>query len=279
MAVNVYSTNVTTENLSRHDMLLWVNDSLSGGFNKIEELCTGAAFCQFMDKLFPGSVPMKRVKFRTNLEHEYLQNFKILQGAFKKVNVDKIIPIDRLIKGRFQDNFEFLQWFHKFFEANYDGREYDPVAAREGLPLGLGIGSGAGATKSAAVPIKRTVPSAVAPRAPLTRPPPRTVAPPTARVRPTATAKAGDAKGNGHQVSSAQIDELSGQVTDLKLNLDGLEKERDFYFSKLRDIEILCQEDDEANPHPLVQKIMEILYATEDGFAPPEDAPPEEEEY
>lgn len=41
MAVNVYSTNVTTENLSRHDMLSWVNDCLGAQFNKIEELCTG----------------------------------------------------------------------------------------------------------------------------------------------------------------------------------------------------------------------------------------------
>lgn len=41
MAVNVYSTNVTSDNLSRHDMLLWVNDCLNAQFNKIEELCTG----------------------------------------------------------------------------------------------------------------------------------------------------------------------------------------------------------------------------------------------
>lgn len=41
MAVNVYSTNVTSENLSRHDMLAWVNDCLQAQFSKIEELCTG----------------------------------------------------------------------------------------------------------------------------------------------------------------------------------------------------------------------------------------------
>lgn len=46
--------------------------------------------------------------------------------------------MDKLIKGRFQDNFEFLQWFKKFFDANYDGREYDPLEARTGVQLGSG---------------------------------------------------------------------------------------------------------------------------------------------
>lgn len=44
----------------------------------------------------------------------------------------QIIPVDKLVKGKFQDNFEFVQWFKKFFDANYDGKEYDPVAARQG---------------------------------------------------------------------------------------------------------------------------------------------------
>jgi RP/EB family microtubule-associated protein len=53
------------------------------------------------------------VKFNTKLEHEYINNFKVLQAAFKKMNVDKIVPVDKLVKGKFQDNFEFLQWFKK----------------------------------------------------------------------------------------------------------------------------------------------------------------------
>ena len=102
MAVNVYSTSVTTDNLSRHDMLAWVNDCLQTKYTKIEEMCSGSTYCQFMDMLFPGCVQLKKVKFQTKLEHEYIQNFKVLQAAFKRMNVDKIVPVDKLIKGRFQ---------------------------------------------------------------------------------------------------------------------------------------------------------------------------------
>lgn len=44
----------------------------------------------------------------------------------------QIIPVEKLVKGKFQDNFEFVQWFKKFFDANYDGKEYDPMLARQG---------------------------------------------------------------------------------------------------------------------------------------------------
>lgn len=44
----------------------------------------------------------------------------------------QIIPVERLVKGKFQDNFEFIQWFKKFFDANYDGKEYNPLLARQG---------------------------------------------------------------------------------------------------------------------------------------------------
>lgn len=49
---------------------------------------------------------------------------------------------------------------------------------------------------------------------------------------------------------------------ELKLTVDGLEKERDFYFSKLRDIELICQEHESENS-PVLSKIIDILYATE----------------
>ena len=35
-----------------------------------------------------------------------------------------------------QDNFEFVQWFKKFFDANYGGQEYDALAMRGGEQIG-----------------------------------------------------------------------------------------------------------------------------------------------
>ncbi|GLG93042.1 Microtubule-associated protein RP/EB family member 1 [Gryllus bimaculatus] len=375
MAVNVYSTNVTSENLSRHDMLAWVNDCLSSSFTKIEELCTGAAYCQFMDMLFPGTVVLKRIKFKTNLEHEYIQNFKILQAAFKKMNVDKVIPVDKLIKGRFQDNFEFLQWFKKFFDANYDGREYDGFEARGGIPLGSGSQNGS-LHQLPVVPVLATRPTRPQARPAVMRQPggakivpidklikgrfqdnfeflqwfkkffdanfkgqeydaltirggeqlgkggdnfPKGAGRTGERVsKPQGTVasaakpvgkvgNAGPTCGNsalsmmpGPKVQqptrpqnrtvgsasntksndSSKIEELNAQLVDLKLTMSGLEKERDFYFGKLRDIELMCQEDDNEK-NPIVAKILDILYAVEDGFAPPDeqDALPEDEVY
>ena len=211
MAVNVYATSVTTDNLSRHDMLAWVNDSLQIKFGKIEEMCSGAAYCQFMDMLFPGSVQVKKVKFNTKLEHEYITNFKVLQAAFKKMSVDKVVPVDRLVKGKFQDNFEFLQWFKKFFDANYGGQEYDALGMRGGEEVGSGMkigrtnGSSTGKPTSG-MPNKRS---------PALRPT-------ASAVRQACKSSVGNAvgvrviNGGSNMATQQQIDELTAQIVDMK---------------------------------------------------------------
>jgi RP/EB family microtubule-associated protein len=40
-AVNVYHTSVTTDNLSRNDILNWINTALEANFVKVEDLCSG----------------------------------------------------------------------------------------------------------------------------------------------------------------------------------------------------------------------------------------------
>merc|ERR1719219_1699143 len=227
--------------------------------------------------LFPGCIQLKKVKFNTKLEHEYINNFKVLQNSFKSVNVDKIIPVDKLVKGRFQDNFEFVQWFKKFFDANYGGQDYDALAMRGGEQVGSSSkpkpGGGAGRPAPGGM-------SGMPKRSPAQRPAPAAARPP-ARA-PTNGGMGGRSNGVGAG-AQAQIEDLKTEVLEMKLTVEGLEKERDFYFGKLRDVEVMCQEN-EAEGGDIIRKVLDILYQTEDGFAVPdeEDVPPPpegEEEY
>merc|ERR1712002_4989 len=128
-----------------------------------------------MDMLFPGCVQLKKVKFSTKLEHEYVQNFKVLQASFKKMSVDKIVPVDKLIKGRFQDNFEFIQWFKKFFDANYGGQDYDAVAMRGGEEVGTGGSKMGGPRPGAGRPAVTSMPKRASAPSAASRPAPRGV--------------------------------------------------------------------------------------------------------
>jgi len=289
MAVNVFSTSSTVDNLSRHDMLSWINDSLDANYTKIEDLCSGAAYCQFMDMLFLNSIPMKKVKWNTKLEHERIENFKILQSSFGKCSVDKTVPIEKLVKGRFQDNFEFVQWFKRFFDANYNGEEYDPYQARGNCPLGT---DAAGKKPSLqAKSVQKAVPRAPPKAAPARAPAPAPKAANTGLKKTQPSFSQKEAKGS--VVDKAEMENLTTQVRDLNAMITGLEKERDFYFGKLRDIEVLCQEHegeqndlldgeekiDKILEKTAIEKILDILYATEEGFAAPEEELHEDEEY
>ena len=67
-------------------------------------------------------------------------------------------------------------------------------------------------------------------------------------------------------------EELTAENATLLSTVNGLEKERDFYFGKLRDVEILLQNLTENDNEPtkevksLSDTIFKILYATEEDF-------------
>ncbi|KAF9446378.1 hypothetical protein P691DRAFT_673769 [Macrolepiota fuliginosa MF-IS2] len=243
---------------SRTDLLAWVNDLLQINYTKIEQCGSGGAYCQILDSIY-GDVPMSRVKMAAKHEYEYLANYKIMQNVFKAKKIDKPIQVDKLSKCKMQDNLEFLQWMKKFWDANYGGQGYDAVGRRKGAPME----------------------------------PPATVAPVASGARSATGLSAGSARTGGRtpvggfRSGSAQpneaVQQLQAQVRELSSHLEGLEKERDFYFEKLRNIEILAQTqlevlEAEHKDDVTLREIQKILYSTEDGFEVPETAPVDEEE-
>ena len=44
-----------------------------------------------MDQVFPGDVPMSKVRWDAKSSHEFIDNYKVLQRVFSKHGVDKYI--------------------------------------------------------------------------------------------------------------------------------------------------------------------------------------------
>lgn len=118
------------------------------------------------------------------------------------------------------------------------------------------------------------------------------VAPAPAAAKKENTIVASGAKATTGAAAAAEIsdlkaanDKLAMEYSDLKMEMEGLEKERNFYFDKLRDIEMMLQDhEDRGKGDGLTAAIFKILYATAEGFdrvddiAFPEDVGPTEEE-
>ncbi|MGI0119712.1 hypothetical protein [Zooshikella sp. RANM57] len=125
-----YKAFPTADIPDQHELVSWINDCLKLNYTKIEDFRSGAAYCQLMDILYVNCVPMKRVNFQAKETFEFVSNWKVLLESFKKAGIDKSIPVDRLITGKFTENLAFCVWFKNFFDTEYGGQGYNPVATR-----------------------------------------------------------------------------------------------------------------------------------------------------
>ncbi|KAJ7956375.1 Microtubule-associated protein RP/EB [Quillaja saponaria] len=235
--------------VGRNEILTWINSRLQLNLSRIEEAASGAVQCQMMDMTYPGVVPMHKVNFDAKTEYDMIQNYKVLQEAFSKLKINKPLEVNRLVKGRPLDNLEFLQWLKRYCDSVNGGimnENYDPVERRTRGGKDRNLKGSLKNSKSLQTNIMNNSGSGD-----------------TVTHNRNSGPKQGKVSGAaGGPISSMDIQAMSKEITDLKLSVDLLEKERDFYFAKLRDIEILCQTPNLENL-PMSVAIKKILYAAD----------------
>ena len=122
--------------IGKTEIIKWINETLKMNITRVEQACTGAIYCQLIDCIFPNKVKMNKVNWKAKLETEFLNNLKIMQQALISCKIQKEIDIQRLAKGRYQDNFEILQWFKGIFDnIKPDLSNYDPIKRRNNQVL------------------------------------------------------------------------------------------------------------------------------------------------
>ena len=180
--------------------------------------------------------------------------------------------MDKLIKLKFQDNLEFLQWMKKFWDANYEGENVSAVSVapstvisqKSVAPSTVKTTNNLSRTPSVTKrPSSSTVTNAQIPNSQVHQVPQIPQVAQTVNPQISATAA----------TNALQLAALTKTITELKLSVDEMEKERDFYFNKLRDIEILTQKisDPVITSSIFFKQITEILYTTEEGFEIPQE--------
>eukprot|EP00249_Psilotum_nudum_P010067 c22311_g1_i1 orf=393-1601(-) len=253
--------------VGRNEILHWINSMLHLNLTKVEEGASGAVYCQLLDATHPCVVPMHKVNFDAKNEYDMIQNYKVLQDVFNKLKIGKHIEVSKLVKARPLDNLEFMQWLKRYCDSINGGivNNYNPIERREASKGGKEANKRAAPVVSAAAATSKSV-SAANKRGELS----------TSTVGACKSVKAAAPTQNAMvdpaipaaalalpMVPASQVQTLNEQVTELKLSVDSLEKERDFYFAKLRDIEILCQNPD-LEHLPVVHAVQRILYAVDE---------------
>jgi len=289
--------------VGRNTLLAWVNKCFNLGYTKVEQLHTGAAYCQMLDCLYGSSkgFKMKKVNWfydSNGKEINYHNDGKISDNwdkvtkCLSKHSQSRELNRNRVVQGKFQDNLECLQWFKHFFQCKYTGAAYNAVARRKGKP---GTSGGkvlyfSDATMS------------------LTEEPDEGISMASVEVKSNKKSKKKKAGSKGGKKrkgkkspktrsSGLDKDALEKENSTLTLTVEAVEKERNFYFGKLREIEILCQVEEEnatdddgskqinVSDHNEKMKafkdqVLKIMYKTdEDGeMIAPEDAASEGDE-
>jgi RP/EB family microtubule-associated protein len=233
-------------------------------------------------------------------DYEFIGNYKLLQAAFTKNRVQRHVDVDKLIRAKYQDNLEFCQWLKAFYDQSGAVREdYDPNAIRArgkgGKKFNELLQKTAAKHGSKPLPAARnrrvtpTPASASSPRIPIaSRPAPQRRPVPTKattttrstgpRPTPTLTKAPSRPAENKRTVNTAAKVEADAQmmkknaemaqvIEDLEASVVELEKERDFYFGKLRNVELMLQVQQDNNfdgcdTEGVVANIFKVLYAT-----------------
>lgn len=241
-------------------LLEWTNNLLKLQMTQIEQCASGAVYCQIMDLCYPDTVEMSKVNWMAKAEHEYLPNYKILQTAFDANGISKPFPVGELIRGKFRDNFEMLQWMKALWDRFGTRNAREPSKSREGkqLPSWAGGHQSGTATPRAASRQRDGLKAVPTPCRSLERV--------IAKVETWRSQEATSRPPSRSRSPSQEphlLQKLAAQEDEIHL----LRQERDFYFEKLQNAEKLCKKVealDDLKTSDVLEQLQRILYKDND---------------
>ena len=199
----------------------------------VEELSTGAIYCQILDLIYDGLLPLHKVSWTADKTSDFICNFEVLDQCFKKWHIERDLnvrwsnEVERLVAGDKSELLALLEWMRFFSLSNRNlGVNYDAVGRRDGKEL----------NKSFVEKLKL---------------------------------KNQESDGVLMQTNKENMGGRGGvsldQKTLMKLaKYDLMKSERDFYYAKLRDIDQILDTFKDSNVDSIIQTIRDVIYLPQD---------------
>lgn len=183
-------------------------------------------------------------------EDDYYRNLKVLEDGLIKLKSKRVIDTSKLSRGKFSDNMDFLQWLYQYYlqQKNTIEERYPAYSKRIEAYK-----------KQKKIPSDRTnfdiqMSSHLIPNDPDFEI--------SERLSPDLNQQR---KNQLKDLVLSLEQELTNQVSNYKLlqeDIQQVEEERNFYFQKLRQIEILCGDSSDS----VCNQLIEIISATPEEF-------------
>ena len=76
-------------------------------------------------------MPLTKLNYSPSHRGHYVSNLQLLEGVFRKADIEKVVPVENLANGRLRDNLDFLHWAQQYVVARYSS--YDPRTGAHSL--------------------------------------------------------------------------------------------------------------------------------------------------
>lgn len=172
---------------------------------------------------------MSKVNWSAEKPSDFLSNFDILVQSFKKFQVQKDISVERLVAGETSDLIELMAWFKIFSMSNRSlGERYNALERRGGKAPSFNY-------------VEKM------------------------RSRQQNTSLSQNMGNKKNLNAAARSNFIMDPKTIQKLaHFDTMKGERDFYYSKLRDIDHVLDSYKDSSSELLIQTIRDIIYLSPD---------------
>ena len=91
----------SSNTMGRLELVSWLNHALRSDYASVQECGDGVAYCQLLDALHPGAVPLHRLDFNARYLADNERNVRVLSQTMRSLGLPVDVDYEALASGKF----------------------------------------------------------------------------------------------------------------------------------------------------------------------------------